>query len=82
MYKYFLAKTIRGKEYIFNKNTAMFVCEKRKLEFLELLNKKRYLLNNDDEKWHLYENDYYMDDYIDKVIKKTKTRIVITGLWR
>jgi len=80
MKKYFLAKTIKGKEYIYSRDSAMLCSEQSRLYLLDLLNSKKYQLKNDNETWHLYENDWYTNDYISKEIIRTKTRVFVRGI--
>lgn len=65
MSKYFIAKTIEGKEYKFSMSSAMLVSTKSKDLICESLNKSRYDLK-EGQIWHIYENDYYYDEQIDK----------------
>lgn len=77
MKKYFIAKTIKDKEYCYSIDSAMFTSEKNKDKFCKFLNDKKYNLKNDNEIWYVYKNDYYANDRIFKEIKQTKTRIFI-----
>jgi len=77
MRKYFLAKTRIGQEYLFSMDSAMFCAEKHRIYLMNLLNEKRYNLKNENEKWHLYENDFFYNDRIFKEIKVTKTRVFV-----
>lgn len=71
MRRYFIAKAPLGKEYIYSRDTAMFVSKKNKNIILQFLNKERYNLK-DGETWHVYENDYYTNSFIYKEIKIRK----------
>lgn len=80
MKKYFIAKTIKDKEYCFSISSAMLVSEKSHFDLCKLLNEKKYQLKNENEIWHLYENDCFYNDRIYKEIKKTKTRIMVASV--
>ena len=80
MKKYFIAKTTKGQEYCFSLTSAMLVSEKSRLYLMNLLNDKKYQLKNDNETWHIYENDFYYNDRISKEIKKTKSRVYVRAI--
>lgn len=78
-YKYFIAKTKKGCEFMHSKKDAFYTSAASRFLFCDMLNKKRYNLK-DDELYHIYEVDYMSQFYIDKVIKKSKTRVFITSI--
>ena len=73
-YQKFIAKAPIGKEFIYNRESAMYVAKASANEICEQLNKIRYNLK-DGEIWHIYDATGYENYFILDVIKKYKNRI-------
>ena len=73
-YQKFIAKAPIGKEYVYNRESAMYVAKASAKEICEQLNKIRYNLK-DGEIWHIYDASGYENYFILDVIKKYKNRI-------
>lgn len=58
-----IAKTIEGKEYVYNRNSAHAVSDAGAEEICKVLNEKRWRLHKPEEKWHIYEMGWYEKDY-------------------
>lgn len=58
-----IAKTIEGKEYLYNPNSAHSVSNAAADQICQLLNEKRWRLNKPEEKWHVYDCGWYEMDY-------------------
>ena len=73
----FIAITHKGQEYIFSK-THMIAVPTKSAEFIkETLNKKNYMLK-ENEVWHIYDNDWYYDQLInDRISRVIKGRFAI-----
>lgn len=54
-----LAKTIKGQEYMYNARSARQVSERSAKVILDIVNEYRFLLNNENEIWHVYDVDRY-----------------------
>ena len=76
-YKYFIAKTIEGSEFIHSKKDAYFVSTAGRLEICKALNDAKYQLKAG-EKWHIYKNDWYTETFIYRVLKRRNGRIYST----
>lgn len=56
---YILAITTKGKEFVYKANSAHKVSKSSAKKIMDIANKVRYKLSNDDECWHMYEVDQY-----------------------
>ena len=65
----FIAIATKDKEFMFKTSTMIKVPAKSAQRIVEALNKTRYKLN-DNEVWHIYDNDYYYDSKITKEIRR------------
>ena len=68
MYKYFIAITNPGSEYMFKKSDVIAVPAASANKIIEALNRIQYKLKPG-EVWKLYENDFYYNTLINSVIK-------------
>lgn len=69
--KYFLAIAKEGAEYMFSKKIMIAVPEKSAGFLRDALNRsKKYLKPG--EVWHIFENDYYYNDYINFKISQCR----------
>lgn len=68
MVKYFIAKTIKGREFVFSKARMIAVPTNTAWEIAEQLTELRYDLK-EGEIWYVYDNDWYYNDYIIEQIK-------------
>lgn len=56
-----IAKTIKGKEYMYNAKSARRVADRSAVKVCEIVNKHKYLLGeNENEIWHVY---YHIDPF-------------------
>ena len=74
-YKFYIAKTREGSEFIHSQEQAYFVPTASRQYICDQLNEVKWNLA-DGEKWHIYENDWYTETFINKEIKKTAYRIM------
>lgn len=58
-----LAKTIKGKEFIYNPNSARQVSKASAENICKVVNERKYLLNNPGECWYIYNVDRYDNAY-------------------
>ena len=58
-----LAITRNGQEFIYNAKSAHRVVQNKAKYVLDVLNKYRYLLKDDSEKWFIYDVDEYDKAY-------------------
>lgn len=78
-YKKKIAKTIEGREFVYNKSSQMFVSEASASDICKALNGAKWQLK-DGEKWFVYDVEYGDDWDILKVIKRRNGRIFITEI--
>ena len=65
-----IAKTIKGKEYVYSRTHAYFA-DKNADQICEALNKARYQLK-DGECWHVYDYDCSQTAYVEQAISLTR----------
>mgnify|MGYP006864418359 CR=1 FL=1 len=58
-----IAKTIAGKEYMYNPKSAHAVSAAGAAQICQVLNEKRWRLNKPEEKWHIYDCGWYEQEY-------------------
>lgn len=80
-YKYFIAKTIKGQEFMYSADSMTFVPTSSRKQFVDAFNAAGYQLKNN-EVWHLYENDCITDRRIYKTATQRNGKITIRKLWR
>ena len=68
MKKYFIAISAKGSEFLYRKSTAVAVPTKSAQAIAEALNKINYKLKPG-EVWHVHENDWITNDYIQTEIR-------------
>lgn len=73
MTKYFLAKAVKGKEFLYSKMMMIAVPTSSANKIADVLNAKQYRLKPN-ETWWVYENDWYSNDYITHEIKRYDKR--------
>lgn len=76
MNAYFIAIAQKGKEFCFRKDSKIAVPTKSSQKIAEALNRLSYKIK-DGETWHIYENDFYYNDYIDAEIKRYGDRMKV-----
>ncbi len=54
-----IAKTIEGREYMYNPKTARKVSARSAEMILKVVNEYRFQLNGENEIWHIYDVDQY-----------------------
>lgn len=67
----FVAIAVKGKEFLYKRNSMIAVPNGRANDVVDILNKRKYLIK-DGEIWHVYENDGYTDMQIGKEIKQVR----------
>jgi hypothetical protein len=65
--KKLIAKTIEGKEFIHSKTNAFFASTNAQ-RIVDILNKNKYKLSADNEKWYVYDYDFMQDYYVEQRI--------------
>lgn len=78
-YKYFIAKTAEGSEYIYSRSQAFFVATAAREDICKALNDVKWNIKAG-EKWHIYENDWYTETFIYRVLKRRSGRIFCTNI--
>lgn len=68
MTKNFIAITKTGTEFLFNRSSMIAVPAASAEKIAAALNNVNYRIKAG-EKWHVYENDYYLNGYITNQIK-------------
>ena len=69
MTKYFIARTHKGQEFILDRSLMIAVPTSTRQKICDSLNEMSYKLK-EDQRWHVYENDWYYNDYISQEIKR------------
>ena len=59
---YVIAKAIKGQEYLYNRNTVLLVPAASAQLICDSLNTAQYRLK-DGEVWHLFERDWYTEQF-------------------
>lgn len=67
----FVAIAVKGKEFLYKRSSMIAVPNGKANKVADVLNKQKYLIN-DDEVWHVYENDSYTNMNIGKEIKQVR----------
>ena len=70
----FIARAIKGQEFIFDKRIMIAVPKTSATRIADALTKMRYKLK-DGEVWHVYDNDWYYNDFITGEIKRYGNRM-------
>jgi hypothetical protein len=65
----FIAIAPKGAEYLYRRSSMIAVPKSSAIKIMTTLNNLRYKLK-DGEVWHVYDNDWYSNDYIDGEIKR------------
>ena len=73
----FLAVSMRGSEFMFDKKRMIAVPKSSAPKIADVLNKIKYKLKNDNEVWCVHDNDFYYNDYIDSEIKRYGKRMPV-----
>lgn len=68
MTKYFIAIAPKGSEFLYRKSSAIATPAKSAAAIAEALTKANYKLKPG-EVWHVYENDWVSNDYIENEIR-------------
>ena len=78
MTKHFIAITEPGKEFLFNRSSMIAVPTATAEKIAAALTDASYKIKPG-QKWHVYENDFYYNDYIsDKISGIRNGKITIT----
>lgn len=72
----FIAIAPKGKEFLYRRSSMIAVPKSSAVKIMTTLNNLRYQLK-DGEVWHIYDNDWYHNDHIDKEIKRYSNRMSI-----
>ena len=72
----FIAKAVKGQEFLFSKQSMIGVPSSSALKIATALNNMKYELK-EGQVWHVYDNDYYYNDFIDREIKRYGKRMPI-----
>lgn len=71
MTKLFIAVACKEKPFMFDKSRMIAVPEKSAQQIADMLTKQGYKLKDRElEIWHVFNNDYYYNDYIGMEIKR------------
>lgn len=65
----FIAKAVKGREFLFSLSSAIAVPKTSAQKIADTLNNLKYRLG-ESEVWHVYDNDSYYNDYISDEIKR------------
>ena len=66
----FIAVAPKGKEFVFDKKRMIAVPTSSARKIADVLTKVKYRIqDNTKEVWHVYDNDFYYNDYISEEIK-------------
>ena len=65
----FIAIAPKGAEYLYRKSSMIAVPKSSAIKIMIALNNLRYKLK-DGEVWHIYDNDWYTNDFISSEIKR------------
>ena len=65
----FIAIAPRGAEYLYRRSSMIAVPKASAIKIMTALNSLRYQLK-DGEVWHIYDNDWYTNDFISSEIKR------------
>lgn len=69
----FIAIAPKGKEFLYRRSSMIAVPTSSAKAIMNKLNEVMYELK-DGEVWHIYDNDWYTNDYIDREIKRNSKR--------
>lgn len=69
----FIAIAPKGQEFVYRRSSMIAVPKTSAKAIADRLNELRYQLK-DGEVWHIYDNDWYTNDYIDREIKRNSKR--------
>ena len=69
----FIAIAPKGKEFLYRRSSMIAVPTSSAKAIMNKLNEVKYELK-DGEVWHIYDNDWYTNDYIDREIKRNTKR--------
>ena len=76
MREYFIAKSTKGQEFIFDRSSMIAVPKTSAEAIANKLNESKYQLK-DGQVWHVHQNDWYFNDLIDKEIKRNDSHRLI-----
>lgn len=65
----FIAIAPKGAEYLYRRSSMIAVPKSSGVKIMTTLNNLRYKLK-DGEVWHIYDNDWYSNDFIESEIKR------------
>ena len=65
----FIAIAPKGKEFLYRRSSMIAVPKSSAIKIMITLNNLRYKLK-DGEVWHIYDNDWYSNDFIESEIKR------------
>jgi len=71
MTKKFIAIAPIGTEFLFRRSSAIAIPTASAEKIAKALNNAKYQIKQG-ETWHIYDNDAYMDEYIERQIKSYK----------
>ena len=74
----FIAIAPKGQEYIFNKASMIAVPTPTAQKIADALTEMKYKLK-EGQVWHVYDNDWYYNDYIGSEIKKYGKRMPVVA---
>jgi len=77
MVKKFIAVSMKGKEFMFDKTRMIGVPEGSARKIADELNRQKYKLKKDDEVWYPHDNDWYYNGFIDSEIRRYGNRMPI-----
>ena len=72
----FIAASVKGKEFLFDKSRMIAVPKTSAQKIADALNKLNYKLK-DSETWFVHNNDSYFNDFIDYEIKRYGNRMPV-----
>lgn len=72
----FIAKAVKGQEFLFSRSSMIGVPASSALKIATALNNSKYELK-EGQIWHVYDNDFYYNDFISREIKRYGKRMPI-----
>ena len=72
----FIAKAVQGQEFLFSRSSMIGVPASSALKIATALNNSKYELK-EGQIWHVYDNDFYYNDFISREIKRYGKRMPI-----
>ena len=71
----FIAIAPKGAEYLYRRSSMIAVPKSSAIKIMTTLNSLKYQLK-DGEVWHIYDNDWYTNDYITKEITQCDAKTI------